>query len=132
MRLGIEVPGDEGGQLRSLQSWLARDPATAGSVLSLRARDERPGAMGGATGLDLIDVVLSNAVGLGGLLLAVANWRQSRGNAPRVRVEHEGVTVTVSGADPAQIERLVRDLTGGQSGDEDGAAAPTAPAGPRG
>lgn len=74
--------------------------------------------MGG--GLELINVVLSNAVGLGGLLLAVANWRQSRGSGAEVRVEHRGVTVTVSGADPRHIERLVRQLTGpsAEAGDD--------------
>ncbi|QIY71189.2 hypothetical protein HEP84_20410 [Streptomyces sp. RLB1-33] len=61
---------------------------------------------------------LSNAVGLGGLLLAVANWRQSRRNGPEVRVEHRGVTV--SGADPRHIERLVRQLSGpvSEAGDD--------------
>ncbi|MFD7000006.1 effector-associated constant component EACC1 [Streptomyces mirabilis] len=127
MRLDIEVLEDDGRQLRALRRWLMRDPDTAGASLSLRDRQERPGTMGG--GLELIDVVLSNAVGLGGLLLAVANWRQSRGNGPEVRVEHRGVTVTVSGADPRHIERLVRQLTGPGSGADDGtpdAATPDA------
>lgn len=109
MRLGITVLDDDGGQLRALQRWLLRDPDTAGASLTLRGRNATPGAMG--PGLDLIDVVLSNAVGLGGLLLAVASWRQSRGNRPSVRVERDGVTVTVSGTDADQIERLVRQLT---------------------
>ncbi|GAA3829816.1 hypothetical protein GCM10022403_073820 [Streptomyces coacervatus] len=110
MRLGIEVPDGDGEQLRSLQRWLLRDPDTADATFDLRGRHEQPGAMGG--GLELIDVVLSNSVGLGGLILAVANWRQSRANAPSVQVEHEGVTVTVEGADLRQIERLVDRLIG--------------------
>ncbi|WP_164904754.1 effector-associated constant component EACC1 [Streptomyces cyaneus] len=109
MRLGITVLDDDGGQLRALQRWLLRDPDTAGATLTLRGRNAAPGAMG--PGLDLIDVVLSNAVSLGGLLVAVASWRQSRGNRPSVRVERDGVTVTVSGTDAEQIERLVRQLT---------------------
>lgn len=126
MRLGITVLDDDGGQLRALQRWLLRDQDTAGATLALRARDAAPGAMG--PGLDLIDVVLSNAVGLGGLLLAVATWRRSRGNAPSVQVEHEGVTVTVNGADAEQIERLVRQLTSPAGRATDGTAPPTATA----
>lgn len=114
MRLDIEVLEDDGRQLVALQRWLMWDPDTAGASLSLRDRQERPGTMG--DGLELINVVLSNAVGLGGLLLAVANWRQSRGNGPEVRVEHRGVTVIVSGADPRHIDQLVRQLSGPVSG----------------
>ncbi|GAA3578701.1 effector-associated constant component EACC1 [Streptomyces osmaniensis] len=126
MRLGITVLDDDGGQLRALQRWLLRDQDTAGATLTLRARDAAPGTMG--PGLDLIDVVLSNTVGLGGLLLAVAAWRRSRGNHPSVQVEHEGVVVTVSGADAEQIERLVRQLTSPAGRAGDGTAPPTATA----
>ena len=114
MRLGIEVPDGDGEHLRSLQRWLLRDPDMAGATFALRGRHEQPGAMG--VGLDLIDVVVSNSVGLGGLILAVANWRRSRANAPSVLVEHQGVTVTVNGADPRQVERLVNRLTGQEPG----------------
>ncbi|WP_051827480.1 effector-associated constant component EACC1 [Streptomyces bicolor] len=125
MRLGITVLDDDGGHLRALQRWLLRDPDSAGATLTLRGRNATPGAMG--PGLDLIDVVLSNVVALGGLLVAVATWRQSRANAPRVLVEREGVTVTVSGTDAEQIERLVRQLTAPQTTEPgDGTPAATA------
>ncbi|MFJ8085326.1 hypothetical protein ACIQ6Y_32590 [Streptomyces sp. NPDC096205] len=57
-------------------------------------------------------VVVSNTIGLSALLLAVANWRTSRGNRSDVRIEHNGVTVTVTSAEPQQIAQLVRTLTG--------------------
>lgn len=126
MRLGIEVLDDDGRQLRALRSWLMRDPDTGKALLGLRGRHEQPGSMGSGS-LDLIDVVLSNAVGLSGLLVAVAGWRQSRGNRPQVRVEHQGVTVTVSGADPREIERLVRDLTRQDPESGDGVPGPGTP-----
>ncbi|MFE5819162.1 hypothetical protein ACFQ6S_37835 [Streptomyces sp. NPDC056479] len=124
MRLGISVLDDDGGQLRALHRFLLRDPDTAGETLVLRARNATPGAMG--SGLDLIDVVLSNAVGLGGLLLAVATWRHSRVNGPSVQVERDGVTVTVRSADAEQIARLVRQLTTPATEPDDDTAAPTA------
>jgi hypothetical protein len=110
MQLGIEVVADEGPSTRALHRWLLRDPDTAPTAPALRARHEQAGAMG--PGLDLIDVVVSNAIGLSGLLLAIANWRTSRGDSPEVRIEHNGVTVTVTSTEPEQIAQLVRTLTG--------------------
>ncbi|MFJ2729340.1 hypothetical protein [Streptomyces collinus] len=110
IQLEIEVVGDDGPLTRALHRWLLRDPDTAPLAPALRGRHEEAGAMG--PGLDLIDVVVSNAIGLSGLLLAVANWRTSRGNRSEVRIEHNGVTVTVTSAESRQIAQLVHTLTG--------------------
>lgn len=105
LRLRIRVAGDEG-QVWSLRRWLARDPGLAGVEHELSAESLEPGSMGGSA-LDVINVVVSNSIGMASLLLAVANWRASRNEPAEVTVEHDSAVVTVAENSPEDITRIV-------------------------
>ncbi|QKW11177.1 hypothetical protein HUT18_26290 [Streptomyces sp. NA04227] len=98
----------------SLYRWLGSDPeVTEGGGLSLAPRVPS----GEGAGLDLmgpapevVEAVCNGAVQLAQLALAVATWRLSRPRAPQVRIERDGVTVTVEGAGTEAVERVLRAL----------------------
>ncbi|MEU6678678.1 hypothetical protein [Streptomyces sp. NPDC046925] len=106
--------GDGGGGDRasSLYRWLIADGELRGRAeVSLAAAVPGRGHMGGAQ--DVIEVVLANTIALGNLLVAVAAWRGSRPRAPQVRVERDGVTVTVEDGSAETVERVLRALGAG-------------------
>ncbi|MFG2092992.1 hypothetical protein [Streptomyces sp. NPDC048612] len=110
VRLSVGGGVGDGGEAEgavSLYRWLAAEPELRGQArMSLEAEQAEPGHMGGA--LDLVNVVLSNGIALGSLITAVATWRESRPRAPQIRLERDGVVVTVQDASPEEIERVLR------------------------
>ncbi|AJT62559.1 hypothetical protein T261_0870 [Streptomyces lydicus] len=114
MQVDIFVePAAEGGSddraLTSLYRWLARDPDTAGhTTISLAPGAPGAGDMGGA--FEVINAVVANAIALGGLAVACATWRDARPGAPVVRIERDGVTVTVEDGSPETVSRIVAAL----------------------
>lgn len=106
MQLSLTVEGEDA---TSLHRWLTRDPDVAGHATVRLGGAPRPGEMSGGA-LDLVNVVLGNGIALTNLLVAVAAWRATRPRAPRVHVERDGVTVTVTGDDPQTVRALVAAL----------------------
>ncbi|MEV0318291.1 hypothetical protein ACIBKX_08510 [Streptomyces sp. NPDC050658] len=91
----------------SLYRWLMAEPELRGSAsLSTGAERSAPGHMG--DGLELVNVVLANSIALGSLITAVAAWRGSRPRPPQVRLERDGVVVTLRDDSPEQVERILR------------------------
>ncbi|MFE1175805.1 hypothetical protein [Streptomyces sp. NPDC058773] len=103
-----DAEGDGGaGEAVSLYRWLAAEPELRGQArVSLEAERPEAGHMGGA--LDLVNVVLSNGIALGSLITAVATWRGSRPRPPQIRLERDGVVVTVQDGSPEAVERILR------------------------
>ncbi|WP_436760271.1 effector-associated constant component EACC1 [Streptosporangium sp. V21-05] len=102
----IRVENDGGG---GLARWLANDPVAKSAEFSPVGDPEEMGAG------EVIQATVESATALGGLVVAIAAWRDSRRNSafsrqPRVRIEKNGVSVTVDG-DPEEIERIIRALT---------------------
>jgi Effector Associated Constant Component 1 len=102
-------------ELVSLYRWLSRDAALGrhGRV-SLETVTRRPGEMGGA--FDVINAVFADAsalAGIGGLLLSYRTWRDTRSQAPRVRIEKDGVTIEVENGSEEEVRRIVRTLLPG-------------------
>ena len=102
-------------ELVSLYRWLSRDAAVGryGRV-SLGTVSRRPGEMGGA--FDVINAVFADAsalAGIGGLLLSYRTWRDTRSQAPRVRIEKDGVTIVVENGSEEEVQRIVRTLLPG-------------------
>ncbi len=61
--------------------------------------------------LELINVVASNTIALGNLVLSVALWRASRPSPPpSVRIEANGVSVTVNTDDQETLRELTEML----------------------
>ncbi|TDC72891.1 effector-associated constant component EACC1 [Streptomyces hainanensis] len=107
----IAPEGDDlGRQKRSLLDWLRRQPGVREHAeISLRAAGPaEPGTMG-VPG-DVIRLVVDYGFQLGNLGVAVAAWRAACAPRARVTIEREGLTVTVSTADPATARALVRAL----------------------
>ncbi|GAA5615311.1 hypothetical protein CP981_20510 [Streptomyces platensis] len=103
----------------SLYRWLVAEPELRGQVrVSLGAEPSEPGHMGG--GLDLVNVVVANSIALGSLITAVATWRGSRPRPPQVRLERDGVVVTLHDSSPEAVEQILRVWN------ESGAPAPVA------
>jgi phage-related tail protein len=99
----------------SLYRWLVLDPDLRGHAkVSTAPAAPEAGHMGGA--LDTVNIVLGNTIALGNLLVAVAAWRGSRRNPPEVRLERDGVAVTVRDASPEDVERILRILDSGERG----------------
>jgi hypothetical protein len=61
--------------------------------------------------LEVVNVVLSNSIALGSLLTTLVAWRSSRPSPPpAVRIEVNGVPVTVNTDDPEVIRSLIDTL----------------------
>ncbi|MEV8017460.1 hypothetical protein AB0O76_14165 [Streptomyces sp. NPDC086554] len=91
----------------SLSRWLMAEPELRGHArVSTGAAGSAPGHMG--DGLELVNVVLANSIALGSLITAVAAWRGSRPRPPQVRLERDGVVVTLRDSSPEQVEQILR------------------------
>ncbi|GAA2073574.1 hypothetical protein GCM10009780_06860 [Actinomadura alba] len=76
--------------------------------MSLDTVERRPGEMGGA--FDVVNAVFADAgavAGIGSLLVAYRTWRDTRSRAPRLRIEKDGVSVTVENGSDAEIRRII-------------------------
>ncbi|MFD8488471.1 hypothetical protein [Streptomyces sp. NPDC059712] len=105
------VVGDDPSGVSSLRRWLLAEPDLRGQAsVSVRTEGQQQGAMG--SGLDVVNVVLSNSIALGSLLVAVATWRRSRPRAPQVTMERDGVVVTLDGDSPEAVQRILREWGG--------------------
>jgi hypothetical protein len=106
LRIRFQADGpDHEQELRSLLGWLKDDRALRGHVALEPVLADTPGRM--SPELELIFAVVSSAAGVLQLPLSYLAWRQSRG-----RSTPPAVTVQVVGADPAEVDDLVRRLRG--------------------
>jgi hypothetical protein len=122
IEVSIRVDDRDDQTAGSLYRWLALDPQVRqDATVSLTATPPGAGEMGGA--LEVINVVLSNGIAVGGLLIAVSSWRRSRPRPPTIRLVRDGVSVTIEDASPETVRRVVQALTdrpadpGGDDGD---------------
>jgi len=112
--LQVSVLDDEGIEVAALQRWLAMDPDVRGGTATSYAEDDGRGGMGPT--LDIVNVVLSNGVGVGTLLAAIAGWRRSRTPAPgtpgpEIVVRRGDVEIVLGNAGEEEIARAARALT---------------------
>jgi Effector Associated Constant Component 1 len=99
----VSIRVDEPG---SLFRWLTLDPQVRQeATVSLRPAPPADGEMGGA--LEVINVVLSNSIAVGGLLVAVSSWRKSRPRPPKATLERNGVRIVLEDASPETVRRVV-------------------------
>lgn len=124
MRVRIDVEGEPGEGLE-LVAWIqAAVPADSTSVTVGSGGPKWLGAG------DLVQTLIADTSGIGGLVMAVATWRDARrharAGAPRVVIKGDGVEVVVDGCDPAEVEALALRLTGN---DGSGSGQPEAGAG---
>jgi Effector Associated Constant Component 1 len=122
VQVKIVVQGENGDHfLTSLYRWLAEDPeVTRDAAILPVATPPGAGEMGGA--FEVINAVLTHAIALSGLAVSCAAWRASHPHAPVIRIERDGVTVTVEDGSPDTIRRVI-DALGSpapQAAQEDG------------
>lgn len=98
--------GDLTGAALSLYRWLVAEPGLRGQAeVSTSSARPHPGHMGGA--LEVVNVVLANTIALGSLIVAVGAWRDSRSRPPQVRLERNGVVITLQDGSPETVERIL-------------------------
>ncbi|MEU5255532.1 effector-associated constant component EACC1 [Streptomyces longwoodensis] len=108
MRLELQV-GLGAGELRSLQGWLRSDPVVRRSIaVGVRGGVPRPGEMG--TTLDVLELVTGNGWSAASFVLAVAAWRQSRPQRPRVEIRRGETVIVLAEGSEDDIARAVRAL----------------------
>ncbi|MFF3328615.1 hypothetical protein ACFYWX_03485 [Streptomyces sp. NPDC002888] len=101
---------DTGDHLASLYRWLLQDSDVTDHIDVRHGRGTAPpGAMSGT--LEVINLAVSNSIALAGLFVTVGAWRRTRRGAPEVRIERDGLVLTVTGDDPEKVRALVADLS---------------------
>ncbi|WP_433323746.1 effector-associated constant component EACC1 [Spirillospora sp. CA-294931] len=109
MELRVSI---ENGDLAGLYRWLGRDAELAHqSRISLRSAPPAPGELGGT--FETINIVLANATALGSLVTAVLTYRDAKKRAAppgAVRLERNGVVVTIPPESQVAIEQIVSAL----------------------
>ncbi|WP_327692423.1 effector-associated constant component EACC1 [Streptomyces sp. NBC_00459] len=117
MRFEVRV-GLGAGELRSLQGWLRADPGVRRSaVVEVRGSVPGPGEMG--TVLDVLELVTGNGWSAASFVLAVAAWRQSRPDRPRVEIRRGATVIVLTDCSEEELGRAVRVLEA-VDGDEGG------------
>lgn len=109
----------DGTETASLYRWLAQDPdVRRDAEVTIVPAPARPGDMGGS--LEVVNVVLSNAIAFSSLVVAVAAWIGSRrsSSGPVVRIERDGAAVTISADSPEAVREVLRALDGEAGGAE--------------
>ena len=120
MELRIGVDGDDTA-LSDLYRWLVRDSdLVSQNRITMARTPPAPGEQGGV--FEAINVLIANATALSGLVVTVMSYRHARGKALRgsVRLERDGVVVTIEPGSQVSAEEIVERLTE-KSGPRDGA-----------
>jgi Effector Associated Constant Component 1 len=114
MSIYIRTDGDAAeGELRSLYQWLLNEPEVRrNSTVSLVSNEPESGQMGAA--LEAIKLVVESGFEGLNLALAYAAWRATRPARPTVTIERNGTTISLSDADPGDVDKIVRILGAGE------------------
>lgn len=108
MDLYVRLAEPDVDTLLELQHWLDHDDR-----FPAPARQQQPpeGTLG--TTVDVLQLVVGNAIALASVLISIAQWRQSRPRPPAVRVavhRQDGASVSIESDDPEAIADVVRQL----------------------
>ncbi|MFF4231532.1 hypothetical protein [Streptomyces sp. NPDC001820] len=115
VRLVISVDGAIEEDLWSLHEWLTIDRLVRQSSAELSSAKSPPPGQQSAV-VDVVSLVISSGFSAASLGVSLANWRASRPRCPAVTVERpDGMNVTISGADPEEAQRLMRQLLDSRS-----------------
>lgn len=109
MQVQVKVAADDDGEtLTDLYRWFREDHDLRRHA---EVRTQPPRQTGGYMGVvEIIDVVLGNAIGMGGLALSYAAWRRTRPRAQEVTFTVDGVSVTVRDSDDESVNRVMEML----------------------
>jgi Effector Associated Constant Component 1 len=96
--------GGETTALHGLHRWLSEDPDLVQVGDLMRRATPNSGHMGA---LDVLTVVLPNAIAFAALMSSYAMWRKGRGGQTDVTFTVDGLSVTVRDASPETLERIM-------------------------
>ncbi|MFE1173342.1 hypothetical protein [Streptomyces sp. NPDC058773] len=103
------------GNAASLCRWLITDPELRG-LAEVSIAPVHPGQGHRRGALELVNVALGNAIALSNILVAVAAWRESRPHEAQVRLESNGVIVTLQGTSPEVVDQILESRDTDDSG----------------
>lgn len=105
----IQLDTDADTERRSLVAWLRNEPDIShGADIAMTGPPSGPDRMGPM--LDVIQLTLDSGFQLASLVVAIAAWRQTQPQQPRVIIRHGDVEVAIAGDDPQTITRIVAAL----------------------
>jgi hypothetical protein len=94
---------------RSLLRWLRDDDISRAAIISAEDTGlDSPEYMGGI--LEIVNVVLSNGISVGGLVIAIAGWRHSRRKPATVRIRRDDIVVELTGSSDNEIQAIIEAL----------------------
>ncbi|MFJ7209607.1 hypothetical protein ACIQWR_39505 [Streptomyces sp. NPDC098789] len=107
MTIGV-ADADEAAELRDLYRWLRADEDGPDEVRL--SAEPAPGAMGG---LEVINVVVTHAMGVANLALAYAGWRSARRSRAALTFTRagDGISVTVENGSDEAVRGLIAALS---------------------
>lgn len=104
------------GELRSLHAWLRSDAVTRRSAtLELQEGSLQPGHMGSAA--EVIQLVTENGWSAASFVMAVVAWKRTRPQTPQITISRDDTTVSLTNCSDEEVERVIRILSEGQSGE---------------
>ncbi|WP_432199032.1 effector-associated constant component EACC1 [Streptomyces sp. bgisy027] len=101
-------------ELRSLQGWLSREPATRAAVVSQGGQAPAPGSMGQL--FDVLELVTGNGWSAASFVLSVLTWRQTRPRPPRVVIRRGDVEISLAEGSEEEVRAMVAALEQGDDG----------------
>jgi Effector Associated Constant Component 1 len=113
MTIEIRIAGPQAAEdLASLHQWLSDEPAIRRNArIKLTYKNGPRGTLGPIE--DAIQLALNDGFQIATLVLSYLGWRSSRQHAPegqQVIIERDGMTVSLSAADPDLVQTVVREL----------------------
>ncbi|HLU98331.1 MAG TPA: hypothetical protein VKZ89_15950 [Thermobifida alba] len=111
MNIDLSMQGPNSGtESRSLYRWLQRKSpelhAEGVRLAPAGGSRPRPGEMG--TAFEIVQFVFDNVAQYGALALAIASWRRAHHARCTVRLERDGVKITLTGAELDDAEAVAR------------------------
>jgi hypothetical protein len=110
MLVQIRLTGDTADlEVLDLREWLSKSPEVLRALgLVQSSPTTRPGELGDA--LDLINFLVSSVLDTAALLTSIAAWRDARRPNATITISRDDVTVSVTSAEPLDIQRLTQIL----------------------
>jgi hypothetical protein len=101
----VDITAEGGGlTLHSLYHWLREDDDVVRVAELSAGSTANTGRMGT---LDVVNVVLANAVGFSTLVMGYVSWRAARAETADVTFTIDGLSVTVRNASAETVQRLL-------------------------
>lgn len=100
----VITAGDDTTTLHSLYEWLSEDEDVVRTADLAMGSTPDTGQMGA---LDILNVVLPNAIAFGTLVSTYAMWRKGRQETADITISIDGASISVRNASPETLQRIL-------------------------